>query len=282
MRKTILAISITSLIGCIADKAISLLFDFSFIESILDFIVKVLSIKVPIWSIIVFLLIVITILFIAFLRKKQKRTLYVKEYTTDQYSHWTWTWSYQHDKHARNGYAIIDLEPVCSCGGHLTENNHQLICPLCNKAYPTTSQNDYRNAEAYIKSRIDANYTNELMRRKINSCLRRVRDVSTFSSANRVFSDLNNLYHQLSQDDKVQILINTVECNDSAVDPEYSNQILASLSSNAAVKAVLKRAYKDAKKELPTKYKRIYEHRHPSIDHNDDLIGLSIEQAILK
>lgn len=282
MRKTILAITITPLIGYIADKAISLLFDSSFIKSILDFIVKALSIKVPIWFVLVFLPIVIAILFFAFLNIKQKRALYVKEYTTDQYSHWTWIWSYQHDKHAKNGYTIIDLEPTCACGGHLAENDHQLICPLCNKTYPATSQNDYKNARAYIKSRIDANYTNEPMRRKINSCLRGVKDVSTFSSANRVFSDLNNLYHQLSQDDKVQILINTVECNDNAVDPEYSNQIFASLSSNTAVRAVLKRAYKDAKKKLPTKYKRIYKHGHPSIDHNDDFIGLSIEQAILK
>lgn len=135
---------------------------------------------------------------------------------------------------------------------------------------------------AYIESKIDSLYTNESTRRKINSCLRRVKEVSTFSSANEVFSDLNNLYPKLLQKDKVQVLINTIECNNNAVDPEYSNQILASLSSNTTARTVLRRAYKDAGGKLPIKYKRIYEQGHPSIDHNDDFVGLSIKQAISK
>lgn len=279
MKKTILVIFVTSVVSCIADKVVSFLLRFSFLKFTLDFIVKALFIKVSIWSVVVFLLIVITVLFIAFFTTKAKKTSYINEYITDQYSDWTWTWEYRHDKH---GYTIVNLEPSCACGGHLAKNNNQLICQLCSKTYPATTQNDSKNAEAYIKNRIDAHYTNKSIRRKINSCLRGVKDVSTFSSANEIFSDLNNLYPKLSQNDKVQILINTIECNNNAVDPEYGNQILASLSSNTAARAVLKRAYKDAKKKLPIKYRWIYKHRHPSIDHNDNFVGLSIEQAILK
>lgn len=218
-------------------------------------------------------------LFIIFSFSKAKKTLYVKEYTTDQYLHWIWTWRYQRNKH---GYTIIDLEPVCTCGGRLAQNDYQLVCPLCGKTYPIPSRNDRGNTEAYIKSTIDIHYTNESMRRRINSCLGRVKDVSTFNSAREVFSDLNNLYPKLSQKDKVRILINTIECNNDEIGPEYSNQILASLSSNTAARTVLGRAYKDARKKLPIKYKRTYKHGHPSIDHNNDLVGLSIEQVIRK
>ena len=70
MKKTILAIFTTSLIGYIADMVFSLLFRFSFLKSILDFTVKVLSIRVPVWSVVIFLLVIIAALFIAFLERK--------------------------------------------------------------------------------------------------------------------------------------------------------------------------------------------------------------------
>lgn len=89
MKKTILAIFATSLIGYIADMVFSLLFRFSFLKSILDFTVKVLSIRVPVWSVVIFLLVIIAALFIAFLERKAKKVSYVNEYTTDQYSGWT-------------------------------------------------------------------------------------------------------------------------------------------------------------------------------------------------
>ena len=279
MRDSIIKIFVTAAIGCIMDRIASFLFKFSFLESVFRFINKILFTAVPIWSVIVFLLALATVLLATYLYKKRKAESYVREYTTDKYSQWTWTWKYQHNRH---GYTITSLEPICTCGGHLAENAGWLLCPICRKTYPIPSQNDSKTAEAYIKSNIDTNYTGESIKREISSCLRRVKNVSTFNSAEEVFNDLNNLYPKLSRKDKIEILINTVECTNNAIDPEYSNQILASLSDNAATKTVLSKAYKDAARKLPAKYKQIYKRGHPSIDHNKSLVGSSIEQAIFK
>lgn len=280
--KAIIGTAITPLVGYIIDAIIQQIFDFSFLESIFNSVCNIMNAKIPIWTVVLFATAAIIVYFITHYFRTRSEVSYAKEYTADKYLLWHWTWEYKHPAGNLRKFTVTNLKPVCKCGGHLAEANGYLTCPLCQNKYQIPSKEDYGKTRAYIISTVDTRYTKKSLRQNINNNITRIKSVTSFKLAREVFSELSSLYPALNTRDKVRILISTIDCNIRENDPEYSNQILASLDSNSAAKLVLKRAYIDARKRLPLKYRQAYKHRHPSIDHNHNLAGLTVEQAILK
>ena len=281
-RKAIIGIAATALAGYIVDIVLRTVLSVSFWETVFGYISNIMTTRIPVWTATLFAAIVGTALLAMRHTESTRKLAYIKEYTTDTYLQWNWAWEYERSRSNPRKFTTTNLHPVCQCGGHLAKSDGYLVCSLCQRRYKIPSKEDLDKTNAYIASTIDTRYTRESARRNIDDSVRRIENVTSFKSADNVFSRLNELYSELTTKDKIRILINTINCDIKENNPEYCNQILATLESSNAIKLVLKRAYTDVGKRLPMKYKRAYKHKHPSIDHNHSLVGLTVEQAILR
>lgn len=140
---------------------------------IFNFIKDILNCKIPLWSILLFLLFVLVVR-VLIISLKSKNSIsrehpdWYYDFKTMKYKNWIFTWNYEE---YGGEYTIENIRPICSCGCELTDlNGFQyrnfmgsiLKCPNCEKTYGSPPMEVMGSLGQLIKYKVDTNnYFNE-------------------------------------------------------------------------------------------------------------------------
>lgn len=134
---------------------------------IVNFVKGILSFKVSIWVMALFIIIVFVILYIMSIKSTEsdsrKYPDWYYDFKTMSHKEWIFTWNYEiyYDK-----YEIENLRPICSCGCELVEKDRlrnmyfgvpRLVCPNCEKDYSSPEYDTKKEVKHLIEYKIRTN-----------------------------------------------------------------------------------------------------------------------------
>lgn len=128
----------------------------------------ILSFKVSIWVIALFIIISVTTLYIITSIKStesdsRKYPDWYYDFKTMNYKEWIFTWNYEI---SYNGYKLKDLKPICSCGCNLVEKDRlrnmyfgvpRLVCPNCENDYSSPDYDTKIEVQNLIEYKVRTN-----------------------------------------------------------------------------------------------------------------------------
>lgn len=135
---------------------------------IVNFVKNILSFKISIWVMAIFIIIVFAILYIIMSIKStesnsRKYPDWYYDFKTMNHKEWIFTWNYKiyYDK-----YEIENLRPICSCGCELVEKNRirntyfgvpRLVCPNCENDYSSPDYDTQKEVKHLIEYKVRTN-----------------------------------------------------------------------------------------------------------------------------